>query len=72
MQRSLICKLNLLLYGCRFYKKSDLELLHRRFKISDQQYNEFSLSIRTILEPYPQFHFVADQLNDYKAYIVCE
>lgn len=35
MNSNLICKLNLLLYSVKFYKRTDLEVLHRRFRITE-------------------------------------
>lgn len=34
MASSILCKLNLLLYGIRFFKKHDLYIIHKRFKIT--------------------------------------
>ncbi|CAD8099247.1 unnamed protein product [Paramecium primaurelia] len=41
MGQNLKCKLNLILYGLHFYKRTDIEVLHKRLRIREQPYFEF-------------------------------
>ncbi|CAD8071152.1 unnamed protein product [Paramecium sonneborni] len=72
MSQSILCKLNLLLYGIRFFKKQDLQIIHKRFKITYSQYYEFQQSFKVALQDYKMLNYVHQIIEEYEKYIVCD
>ncbi|CAK56692.1 unnamed protein product (macronuclear) [Paramecium tetraurelia] len=70
--QNLKCKLNLMLYGIHFYKKTELEVLHKRLKISEQVYFEFQQATKHVLENFPKLSWLNKVLEDYKKHIVSD
>ncbi|CAD8084491.1 unnamed protein product [Paramecium sonneborni] len=72
MMRNIKSKLNLLVYTIKFFKRTDLEVIHRRFRISESQYFDFQQSFRSLLEKVPELHYIHGLLEEYKKYIVSD
>ncbi|CAD8189140.1 unnamed protein product [Paramecium pentaurelia] len=72
MNQSILCKLNLLLYGVRFFKKQDLQIIHKRFKITYSQYYDFQQSFKVALEDYKILDYVHQLIEEYEQYIVSD
>ncbi|CAK92151.1 unnamed protein product (macronuclear) [Paramecium tetraurelia] len=69
--QNLRCKLNLILYGLHFYKRTDIEVLHKRLRIREQPYFEFQQAMKIVMQDEPQkLQFVLDVIDDYKKHIV--
>ncbi|CAD8123652.1 unnamed protein product [Paramecium sonneborni] len=68
---NLKCKLNLILYGLHFYKRTDIEVLHKRLHIREQPYFEFQQAMRSVMYDEPsKLQWVLDVIDDYKKHIV--
>ncbi|CAD8114187.1 unnamed protein product [Paramecium sonneborni] len=69
--QNLRCKLNLILYGLHFYKRTDIEVIHKRLRIREQPYFEFQQAMKTVMQDEPQkLQFILDVIDDYKKHIV--
>ncbi|CAK58942.1 unnamed protein product (macronuclear) [Paramecium tetraurelia] len=69
--QNLRCKLNLILYGLHFYKRTDIEVLHKRLRIREQPYFEFQQAMKIVMQDEPQkLYFILDVIDDYKKHIV--
>ncbi|CAD8195426.1 unnamed protein product [Paramecium octaurelia] len=69
--QNLKCKLNLILYGLHFYKRTDIEVLHKRLRIREQPYFEFQQAMKIVMQDEPQkLQFILDVIDDYKKHIV--
>ncbi|CAD8101403.1 unnamed protein product [Paramecium primaurelia] len=68
---NLKCKLNLILYGLHFYKRTDIEVLHKRLRIREQAYFEFQQAMKVVMQDEPsKLQWVIDVIDDYKKHIV--
>ncbi|CAD8122915.1 unnamed protein product [Paramecium sonneborni] len=72
MGHSILCKLNLLLYGVRFFKKQDLQIIHKRFKITQLQYYDFQQCFKIALEEYKVLNYVHQLIEEYEQFIVSD
>ncbi|CAD8072563.1 unnamed protein product [Paramecium primaurelia] len=72
MSQSILCKLNLLLYGVRFFKKQDLQIIHKRFKITSLQYYDFAQCFKIALEEYQVLNYVHQLIEEYEQFIVSD
>ncbi|CAD8174805.1 unnamed protein product [Paramecium pentaurelia] len=72
MTRNIKSKLNLLVYSIKFFKRTDLEVIHRRFRISESQYFDFQQSFQSLLERIPDLHYIHELLEEYKKYLVSD
>ncbi|CAD8205958.1 unnamed protein product [Paramecium pentaurelia] len=72
MSQSILCKLNLLLYGIRFFKKQDLQIIHKRFKITSSQYYDFAQCFKIALQEYKILNYVHLLIEEYEEFIVSD